>query len=166
VHTGPWAAHRWRYRWLLESVGAHKGNRASGGAPAVLADIRLDIDELVGGLGERATLLVVSADQEGRFVEEWPGPLELPRLGRSIRLTSRPRSRLAEAIPADGPVLVTNLTLEDVRTLSRAHARRERTIGYWTSLGYWLLIDVAPEAMPASWRDPRAKPLGLPALAC
>jgi hypothetical protein len=161
VHTGPLAAHRWRYRWLRESVDAHKGSRAAGGAPCVLADIRLDIDDLIAGLDE--TLLVISADQAGRFVEEEPGPLELPRLGRPVRLTSSPPATLAGAVPAQGPVLLTNLSLEDVRTASRHHAARRRVVGYWTSLGYWMLIDVAPEAFPASWRERRARPLGLAA---
>jgi hypothetical protein len=91
--------------------------------------------------------------------------LSLPRLGREILLTSRPVDGVADAVPDGVPVLVTNLGLEDVRSLSRRLAGRSRLVGFWSSLGYWMLIDVAPSALPATWRDQRARPLGLPALA-
>ena len=43
--AGPLAAHRWRYRWMRESLAAYAGRWAAGGGACVLGDIRVDIDE-------------------------------------------------------------------------------------------------------------------------
>jgi hypothetical protein len=155
--------HRWRYRWLRESLDAEKGRRAAGGAPCLLVDIRQDIDDLLARLLDAPPLLVINSDRECRFVDEQPGPLSLPRGERVVNLTSRTPEKLGEAVaatPAGRPILLTNLTLEDVRRLTRNGPPRERVLGYWTSLGYWMLIDVPLEALPDQWRAPRATPMG------
>ena len=64
----------------------------------LLADIRLDIDELLIRLSKGPPLLVVSADHDGTFADERPGPLELMRNSRPIRVTSRPVGEIAAAI--------------------------------------------------------------------
>jgi hypothetical protein len=161
------AEHRWRYRWLRESVDAHKGSRAAGGSPCVLGDIRQDVDELLAALPPDPPLLAVNADAPGGFGEERPGPLALPRNGRLIELTSRPAAELPAALAAlpRRPMLVTNLGLEDVRAVSRAVPERRRVLGYRTSLAYWMLLDVPSQALPAPWRSRRATPLGMSASA-
>ena len=76
------SAHRWRYRWLRESVRAHAGRRAARGGPCVLADIRLDVDELLEGLAGDQPLLVLNADRHGSFGDGSSAPLALLRAGR------------------------------------------------------------------------------------
>lgn len=156
--------HRWRYRWLRESVDAHQGRRAAAGSPCLIADIRLDVDDLLARLPEDPPLLVINLDATG-FVDESPGPLELRRQGRPVRLTSRPRDGVAEvARSAAGPVLITNLSLADVAALAPQLPAERRVLGFRSSLGYWMLLGVAPAAMPLTWRSAQARPLGMPAL--
>jgi hypothetical protein len=158
------AAHRWRYRWLRESRDAHAGRRAAGAGSAVLADIRLDVDELLAGLPEGRTLLVVSLDAPGAFAEERPGPLALTRAGHPIRVTSRPLDGIAGAVAAgvaDGPVLVTNLGLDDLRRLAPGIPDEHTIVGFRASLGYWMLVGGDTVPLPAAWRSPAATPLGM-----
>jgi hypothetical protein len=162
-HTGGiLSEHRWRYRWLRESYHAHAGHRAAGRCPCVLADIRLDIDDLLSRLVERPPLLVLSVDHSGLFADEHPDPLSLTRAGRPIRFTSRPLREVLPAVSsASGPVLVTNLELEDVGPLAQAVASAERVLGFRTSIGYWMLLGVRPWELPAAWRTAQATPLGM-----
>jgi glycosyl transferase family 2 len=155
-------AHRWRYRWLRESVNAHAGRRAAGGSPCVIGDIRLEVD----GVAARspAPLLVVNLDQPPTFADERPGPLELMREGRPILVTSRPLDGVAEAVaaaPPGSPALITNLGLEDVRRLAPQLPSEQRIVGFRTSIGYWILIGVAPAALPEGLRSAQATPLGM-----
>jgi hypothetical protein len=164
--TGALSAHRWRYRWLLESIGAQRGRRAIGAAaPWVLADVRLDIDDVLARITADAPLLVINLDAHGDFVDERPGPLALTRQGRPILLTSGTRGELPASIEAagDGPVLMTNLRLDDVRALSGRLAARRPVMGFWTSLGYWALFGVPRSALPPYWRERRATPFGMSA---
>ena len=163
--TGGLSAHRWRYRWLLESIRAQRSRRAMGAAPWVLADVRLDIDDVLARMPSDVPLLVVNVDAHGDFIDERPGPLALTRAGRPIRFTSATRGEVPPAIEAagDGPVLVTNLGLDDVRALAGRLAARRPVMGLWTSLGYWALLGAPRSALPASWRVRRATPLGMSA---
>lgn len=159
-------AHRWRYRWLLGSVRAQQGRRAVRAASWVLVDVRLDIDDVVARLPDGPPLLVVNVDADGGFADERPGPLKLSRAGRPVRFTSGTRDQVPAALAAagDGPVLLMNLRLQDVRAFAGPVAARRPLMGYWSSLGYWALLGVTPATLPASWRDRRATPLGMAAL--
>lgn len=160
-------AHRWRYRWLRESMDAHAARRTTGGAPCLLADIRLDVDALLAGLPGEPPLLVISADHHGFFAQAAPASVALTRGGRRIRLTSRPRDAIAaEAAHAAemGPVLVTNLALRDLRDVAAQLPTADPVAGYRTSTGYWLLVGVSASAIPAVWREREATPLGMAAL--
>jgi hypothetical protein len=160
------SGHRWRFRWLRESYDAYAGRRAAGGSPCVLADIRLDVDELLSRIPADARLLAVSVDQQAGFADDRPGPVALTRNGREIDVTSRPPGEVVEATAAAGasPVLLTNLGLADVRRLAPQLPAERRVLGYRTSLGYWMVIGVATAALPASWRSNQATPLGMSAL--
>ena len=159
-------AHRWRYRWLIESIDAHRGRRAAGGSPCVIGDIRLDVDDLLARLPESDPLLVISVDQDGGFADDRPGPLALKRLGRPVLVTSRVRDEVPGAVAAAGasPVLLTNLRLQDVRALASRLPADQRVLGFRTSLGYWMVLGVAPSQLPPAWRGAQARPLGMPAL--
>ena len=156
--------HRWRYRWLRESPAAHAGRRAAGAPSCVLADIRLDIDDLLDRLPAEPPLLVLSLDRHDAFADDRPGPLALARGGRPVLFTSRPLRDLAataSAPPSGGPVLITNLGLEDVRALGPQLPARERLLGLRTSIGFWMLLGVPSSALPEAWRSPQATPLGM-----
>ena len=135
--TGGLSGHRWRYRWLLDSIRAQQGRRAKGAAPWILADVRLDIDDVLARLRRRATARV----QRGR-------PRRLHR--RATRAAGAHARRPAHTVHVrharggpcgdrgggDGPVLLTNLGLDDVRALAGRLAARRPVMGLWTSLGY------------------------------
>jgi hypothetical protein len=161
------APHRWRYRWLRDSVAAYAARRAAGGPPCVLGDIRLDIDEVIAGELD-SPLLVVNLDREPEFASEHLGPLELVRGSRPIMFTSRPLSGLAEMVAGSAPstsMLLTNLGIADLRSLAPHLPRGPRLLGFHRAIGYWLLLGAAAAATPRSWRSAKAKPLGMPALA-
>jgi Glycosyltransferase like family len=151
------SSQRWRYRWLRESLDAHAARRAAGGSPCVLADIRLDVDELLARLPGDSPLHVVS---HGAFADERPGPLALTRLGRPILLASAPLEAIAGLV-GHGPALVTNLSLEDVRRLAPQLPAEDRILGFRASIGYWMLIGVPAGSLPAAWRERRVRPLGM-----
>lgn len=162
----PLNRHRWRYRWLRESLDAHAGRRAAGGGVCVRSDIRLDVDDLIAGVpGE--PLLVISLDTTSSFADERPGPISLSRLGRPVSVTSRPLPELVDAVeaaPAGAPVLLTNLGLEDIRQIAPRLPADRRVLGFRDSTGYWMLLGVPDMRLPDAWRSREASPLGMPAL--
>ncbi len=158
-------AHRWRYRWLKESLAAHLARRATAGGPSVLGDIRLDIDDLLDS--RRTPLLVINLDRESRFDDGRRGPLTLKRGDREIMLTSEDMAGLVDTVAAWLPstsILLTNLRLGDLRSLGSRLPRGPRLIGLRWEVGYWMLLGGAA-ATPEQWRSRRATPLGMPALA-
>jgi hypothetical protein len=162
-------AHRWRYRWLRESLSAHAGSQAAGGSPCLLGDIRIDVDDLLAGLPNETPLLVINVDHHSTFADERADSLALTRAGRPIRVTSRPLEDVACAIPrsaSGGPALVTNLSLSDLRSIASELSTDRRVVGFRDSIGYWMVLGVAHAGMPAAWRSRRATPLGMPALGC
>jgi hypothetical protein len=159
--------HRWRFRWLIESRDAIAGRRAAGGSPCVLADIRLDVDDLIARVPAQTPLLVVNADRYGSFADERPGPLALTRLGRPVLVTSAPVAGVSATVArsaSGGPVLITNLELRDVKTLAAELPARRRVLGYRTSTGYWMLSGATPAMIPPQWLGPQATPVGMRAL--
>jgi Glycosyltransferase like family len=164
---GALAAHRWRYRWIRESLAAYAGRWAVGGGTCVLGDIRVDIDELMAGEPERP-LTIIHVDATANPGREAPDPVELPRDGRQFVFSSQTPSEAAETIatwdPA-APLLLTNLELTDLRSLGSHLPSAPRLIGFRKEIGYWLLLGVAGRAVPRNWRSPKARPLGMPAIA-
>ncbi len=158
--------HRWRYRWLRESLSAHAARRAAAGTACVLGDIRNDVDDILAELPSETPLLVINVDHDSTFADPGADVLALTRAGRPIRLSSRPLEDVASAIPRsalDGPLLVTNLNLADLGSVASQLPSDRRVVGF-DSVYYWMVLGVAPAAMPAAWRSPRATPLGMPAL--
>jgi hypothetical protein len=158
--------HRWRYRWMRESVAAHAARLVAGGGPCVLGDIRLDVDEILAG-EPTSPLLVVNLERESEFPDGRSGPLDLVRRGRPIMLTSRSISGLVDIVATSfphTPVLLTNLRMSDLRSLSPKLPRQPRVLGFRREIGFWMLIGVEAAAVPLHWRSPKATPLGMPAL--
>ena len=165
--------HRWRYRWLRESIAAHLGQFASKADACVLGDIRWDIDDLVAG-DPKSELLIVNLDREAEFTDEGTTPLELMRRAYPIKITSAPLpgliDRLAERDPGSS-TLLTNLGIADLRALRMADLRalcpdlagQSCLLGFRAEVGYWLLLGPAASTVPRRWRTPKATPLGMPA---
>jgi Glycosyltransferase like family len=164
----PLDAHRWRYRWLRNSVAAHAGRKAAGGGSCVLSDIRFDIDDVLRD-DPSSRLLVVNLDGEPGCAEELQDWLELMRRGRSIILTSRPLPRIIDAIQEWSPdtsMLLTNLGIADLQTLAPHLPPMPRVLGFRREIGYWMLLGAAAAApAPKQWRSSAARPLGMPAVA-
>jgi hypothetical protein len=165
--AGPLAAHRWRYRWVRESLAAYAGRRAAGGGACVLGDIRVDIDELTASEAE-GPFTVVNIDATAEPVTACPRSVELVRCGRRFVLSSQTPAEAARTVarwdPAE-PLLLTNLELADLRSLAAHLPEAPRLIGFRTEVGYWLLLGTAIAAVPRSWRSPKARPVGMPAIA-
>jgi Glycosyltransferase like family len=157
--------HRWRYRWLRESVAAHVARPAAGARRCVLGDIRLDIDDVIAGdLGQR--LLVVNRDHGSGFAGE--APLELMRGATPITLTAQTLPGIVDIVagaePAT-PILLTNLARGDLGALAPHLPRGPRLLGFRREIGYWLLLGRAADATaPSSWRTAKARPFAMPAL--
>jgi hypothetical protein len=158
--------HRWRYRWLRESIAVRAARRAAGGGPCVLSDIRRDIDDVLA-LDSGSPLLVVSVDNPRSFFDT-PDPLELLRRDRPITVTSRGAGELTEMIrgrPASHSMLLTNLRIAELTSIGRRLDAELRLIGFRREIGYWMLVGPAAAAAPRQWRIPKAKPLGMARLA-
>jgi hypothetical protein len=157
--------HRWRYRWLRESLAAHAARSLAGAERCVLGDIRLDIDDVIGE-DLTAPLLVVNLDREREF--DGQPPLELIRGTTPITLTARPLSGIAEILAGadrSTPILLTNLERGDLRALASHLPPGPRLLGFRGEIGYWLLLGgVAAAAAPPSWRTAKARPFAMPAL--
>jgi hypothetical protein len=158
-------AHRWRYRWLRESLAAHAARSAAGARRCVLGDIRLDIDDVIGE-SLSSPLLVMNLDRERG--SEGEAPLELIRGTRGITLAAQPLSGLAEIVAASDPstpILLTNLDRGDLRRLGSHLPPGPRLLGFRREIGYWLLLGRAAAASaPPSWRTAKARPFAMPAL--
>jgi Glycosyltransferase like family len=160
-------SHRWRYRWLRESVAAHSARRAVRGGRSVLADIRFDIDEVLSAQRD-SPLLVVNIEHEHGFTDEGPGPLRLMRRGRPILLTFRRARELADMIAACSSatsLLLTDLRVADLRSLTPSLPPVPRLLGFRREVGHWMLLGPAAEAAPLRWRQPDSTPLGMQGLA-
>ena len=158
-------AHRWRYRWLKESLMAHRVRRAAGGGRVVLNDIRNDIDDALAA--SDGTLDVANLVREpaptGEGISE---PLELVRRDRSVTITPMALDRLVEAVAVarhDRPLLVTNLRLADLRRLRAALPdERRRLLGYNDAIGCWALLgEATTRAAGERLSSRRSTPFGM-----
>jgi hypothetical protein len=158
------ASHRWRYRWVRESVAVRPGRRAFGGRACVLSDIRRDIDDILSGLDD--VLHIVNVDDSGAF-GAGSGDLRLQRRGRPVVLSSGNAAAVATAVADRAPqssMLVTNVDTSNLQVLAPA-LPAESLLGFHETIGYWILLGPAVAAAPARWQSPPAKPLGVPRLA-
>ena len=163
----PLRPHRWRYRWLRESLAAYAGRWAVGGGACVLGDIRVDIDELMVGEAEQP-LVVVNLDTTAERGDEHPDSVELIRGGRQFAFSSQTPSEAAGTVAAwdpAAPLLITNLGLADLRSLAAHLPRGPRLLGFRSEIGYWLLLGAPATAAPRNWQSAKARPLGMPAIA-
>jgi hypothetical protein len=158
-------AHRWRYRWLRESLTIQRAHPAAPAGPsltsAVLADIREDVDRVISrSPGRRLDILNVCADG---FAYSGPEPLELTRGDGTITVAARSMAEVQSAVAGFEPgsrLLLTNLSRADLATLAPRLPAAPRVLGFHTGIGLWLLLGTPAAELPEEWRVQRATPLG------
>ncbi len=156
--------HRWRYRWLRESIVVHAARRIAGGGRCVLGDIRLDIDEVLAS--DPGTAVRVVNLEHGHEFAGGDSSLDLVRGGRPISFDARPMPELIDAVAAllpGGSMLVTDLRLADLKELAPHLPPGPRVLGFRREIGLWILLGAAARARPREWHAPEARPLGMPA---
>jgi hypothetical protein len=159
------APHRWRYRWLRESLVLRQA-RGGAAAAAVLADIRDDVDGVISRApGRRLRILNQSRD---RFAYGGPDPLELQRRDGSVAIAARSMAGIDAALAdraADGRLLLTNLSGPDIVALGSRWPGAPAVLGFHTGIGFWLLVGAPLDDLPPQWQSRKATPLGGRALA-
>jgi hypothetical protein len=158
-------AHRWRYRWLRESLAIQRAHPAapSGGSltSAVLANIREDVDRVIGrSPGRRLDILNVCASD---FTDSGPEPLELTRGDGAITVATRSLSQVLSRLAGFEPssrLLLTNLSQADVARITPRLPMIPQVLGFHLEIGFWLLLGAPVAELPQEWRAQRATPLG------
>jgi hypothetical protein len=155
--------HRWRYRWLRESFAVQRGSLQAGARSSVLADIRLDVDDVAA---PDSVFEVVNVD-DGTVSDGGQGVVEVTRRGTPFRLRTVPLEGAISALAdlaEDTSLLVTNLRLEDLGRLRLGGSPAPHVLGFATDLGYWLLLGPAVARRPAVWGERRHRPASGPLL--
>lgn len=151
--------HGWRRRGLAESLTARRARDRAGTGRPVLADVRLDVDDVVLLPGER--FRVVNVDRSTAFSSVAGDPLELTRRGEPFELVAvhHPTDLLAHLrSETSGPLLCTNLTIDDLAGLGAAGALRDDAVVGIHESDVWLLTGVAVDRLPPTWLSGRAVP--------
>ena len=153
-------AHRWRYRWLRESLVLRQA-QGTGKASAVLADIRDDVDGVISRApGRRLQILNRS---HTRFADGSPDPLELTRRDGSVAIAAGSLEDVQAEVASRTPgsrLLLTNLSADDLAALGSRWPDAPAVLGLHTGIGFWLLLGVPPADLPPQWRSQKATPLG------
>lgn len=161
-------SHRWRYRWLRESLTLRGARKAAGLEAAVLADIRLDVDDVIGrSPGQR--LRIVNCSHDAPLADGSPDPLELRRRDGDIVIADYDVSDVPTALGHhdDSWLLLTNLSRPDVAMISSRLPTTTSVLGFHTGIGFWLLLGAPFTDLPPQWRSKRATPMGMrPFAAC
>jgi len=163
----PWfSSHRWRYRWLRESLAMRGVRSAATARTSVLADIRDDVDDVIDRSPERR-LHIVNHSQGRRFVDGGPCPLELARRDGGVSIEASDISELPTVLGSRPPgswLLLTNLSRTDLKKLGSKLPTSSSVLGYHTNIGFWLLLGAPLEDLPPQWASKRATSLGTRAL--
>jgi hypothetical protein len=157
------SSYRWRYRWLRDSLALRRARRAAGRTAAVIADIRHDVDEIIGRSHGRR-LHIVNCFQGSGFVDGSPDPVELQRRDARIIFSACSASDVPAKFASSKPgswFLVTNLTRADLKMIRPWLSAIPGVLGFHTGTGLWLLLGAQIEDLPPQWRSKRATPLGM-----
>ena len=160
-------AHRWRYRWLFDSIALREVSRATDRIPSVLADIRHDVDEVIYRSPGRR-LHIVNCSSDRRFATGGPDPLELPRRDGTVVFTEcsiSDMSTVAASLLPGSWVLLTNLSQLDIKMLGPQLVGIPSALGFHVATGFWLLLGARFTDLPPCWHSKGATPLGMRALA-
>jgi hypothetical protein len=157
------SSHRWRYRWLRDSLALRGARRDAGRTPGVIADIRHDIDGIVGRSPDRR-LHIFNCFRDSSFMDGSPDPLELRRHDGRVVFAACAVSDVPAALASSPPgswQLVTNLSRADLKVLHSRLPTIPGVLGFHTGTGLWLLLGVPIKDLPPQWRSKRATPLGM-----
>ena len=156
-------SHRWRYRWLLDSIVVQRTRRDTARIPGVLADIRHDVDEIIDCSPGRR-LDIVNCSDDRRFVTDGLDPLVLSRRDGTVIFTERSISDIPNVLASRSPdswLLLTNLSQPDIKVLASHLEKIPSILGFHAPTGFWLLIGAAFADLPPLWRSKKATPLGI-----
>jgi Glycosyltransferase like family len=156
------SSHRWRYRWVRDSVTLLGARRDAGRTPRVIADIRDDVDSIID-LSPDQRLHIINCSPGSSFGDGCPDPLELRRReGHAIFATAR-ASDIPAALASSPPgswTLVTNLSHTDLKMLGPRLPSVPAVLGFHVGTGLWLLLGAPVKDLPPQWTSRRATPLG------
>lgn len=154
--------HKWRYRWLRESLAAHR-LRGRAKAATVLGDIRRDIDELCSA-ASLESMVVISAAPISSSVFQIADPLELTRRNVRFRFLSADQTSLPALVrsrPEDQSIAVTNIGFEAAHQIRDALHDRPVLLGFHENTGPWLLTGPAVAAALPLYRTQRSTPFAM-----
>jgi hypothetical protein len=159
---GVFETHKWRYRWLRESLSAHRLRRQAK-VVTVLGDIRRDIDEFCSA-ASLDSMLVISAAPISPSAFRNADPLELNR--RNVRFTFLTADQtsipaLVRSRPEDQSIAVTNIGFEAAQHITDALRGRPVLLGFHENTGPWLLIGPAVAAALPHYRTQRSTPFAM-----
>ena len=154
--------HRWRYRWLRDSIAIQGGRHSADGMTAVLVDLRHDVDEIVKRAPGRQ-LHIVNRFTGSPLSNSDRKPVELYRRTATIVFSDSDLAGIPSTIISNQPsawTLVTNLSGQDIRLLETRMTLTSSILGFHHATGFWLLFGPGPKELPASWQSAQATPLG------
>lgn len=155
--------HRWRVRWIRNSVGARRLSRQIP-ATVILSDIRHDVDLLT--FGESDPLHIINVDDSGSFGREPEGEgwLRFSRLGKPVDFivvaADGELDSCLDDLSETANVLVTGLDEAGVtRLCRRSGVGRDWAVGIQSG-DHWALSGPVLSDLPDAWSEPAAVPLG------
>jgi Glycosyltransferase like family len=122
-------------------------------APLIYADVRFEVDEIISGAPGRR-LFIFNNTSGTCFVDD-DSPFELKRLGNSVFFSAGEIAKLPLMIdnfPRDAWLLVTNITPQDIRAVKASFVRRDYTVGFHSSIGYWVIVGAEFADLPTRLR--------------
>lgn len=154
--------HKWRYRWLRESLAAHR-LRKQAKSVTVLGDIRRDIDDICSAAGLDSAL-VISALPSDLAATPVAGPLELNR--RNVKFSFRTALEsdlpsLVRSRPAHESIALTNISFGGAGDIAEALADRQIIAGFHENTGPWVLTGPAAAAAIPYYRTPQSTPFAM-----
>ncbi|MEO8284531.1 MAG: hypothetical protein ABI568_14205, partial [Pseudarthrobacter sp.] len=160
--TGAVKSQKWRYRWLRESLVAHR-LRKRARATTVLGDIRRDIDEICSAAG-LTSAVVISGLPDGWDRMRVDGPLELNRRGVRFSFVTADESSIADMArshPERQSIALTNISFDAVADIAAAMSGRQLMAGFHDNTGAWLLTGPAVAAAKSFYRTQRSTPFAM-----
>lgn len=159
--SGPWAAHRWRYRWAKASWAVRAAGRAAHSDRLVLGDLRRDVDRIAAH-ADGSGLRIHNVTPPGRSLPEDPAGTRLRRASYDVWFSSGPLDRCPSLVETDRTCLVTNLSTPDLVGLRHILAAVPHVVGYQEDIGPWVLTGPVAEHAHQVWGGPRSRPARLP----
>lgn len=137
------------YRKIVAVLAAVRTIHKFTNVPLIYADTRLEVDEIISHAPGRRMYLFNNTS--GKSFTDGDGFLELKRFDRCIILAAGELIELSQILddcPQSAWLLLTNLTSHDIEKVAPGIARRELSIGFSLSMGFWILIGAELSELP------------------